>query len=306
MQDQDPQKNGRLPLVGIALIILFFVYPLSLFIATGLFISYSRRNPEKAKELLSRFFSARSANRISSLQKLPIDTAVGATSVAQWFAKKPERLSRRLRYLQIALNSTLDEAGQIISMLPSSPRIIVEAGTPLLKIYGSEAVSYLRRRLPGSYIVADNKCADLGAEEAALMAEAGANAATCLGMAPIATIDAFVAECARRGMDSMIDMMNVADPLSVLKRLKRVPDVVILHRGVDEGEFSREKSIPYYQIKKIKGSFDVMVAVAGGDTIKEVQSAFFNDAEVVVVWKSFYNTSGETRALAEGFLKEIK
>ena len=47
----------------------------------------------------------------------------------------------------------------------------------------------------------------------------------------------------------------------------------MLHRGVDESEFSKEKQIPFYQIKQIKGNYNTLVAVAGGDTIREVQRA---------------------------------
>jgi len=158
----------------------------------------------------------------------------------------------------------------------------------------------------GAYIVADNKCADLATREVEMMANAGANAATCLGVAPIETIDRFIEECQKFNIDSMIDMMNVDSALSVLKKLKKLPNVVMLHRGVDETEFSKEKQIPYYQIKQIKGNYDVLVAVAGGDTIREVQRATFNDADIVVVWKNFYQASAETVQLAESFLKEIK
>lgn len=217
------------------------------------------------------------------------------------------RLDKRKRYLHIALNSTLEEAGQIIRQLPSSDRILIEVGTPLLKIYGTDAVSRIRWMVPpDTYVVADNKCADLADREAQMMADAGANAATCLGVAPIETIDLFIESCRRSGIDSMIDMMNVENPLAVLKRLKTKPDVVILHRGVDESAFSKEKRIPYYQIKQIKGSYDVLVAVAGGDSIREVQSAIFNDADIVVVWKSFYTSTTETARLAQTFLSEIK
>ena len=75
---------------------------------------------------------------------------------------------------------------------------------------------------------------------------------------------------------------------------------------MDESEFSKEKQIPYYQIKQIKGSYSVLVAVAGGDTIKEIQSAIFNDADIVVVWKNFYQSNTDTAKLAESFLQEIK
>lgn len=216
-------------------------------------------------------------------------------------------LERRKKYLQIALNSTLDEAMAIIAQLPASDRILIEAGTPLIKIYGEKAVAAIKNAAPaGAYIVADNKCADIASREVEIMASAGASAATCLGVAPIETIDGFVEECGKFNIDSMIDMMNVESPLAVLKKLKKLPDVVILHRGVDESEFSKEKQIPYYQIKQIKGSYNIIVSVAGGDTAKEVQRAIFNDADIVVVWKNFYQATNDTAQLADYFLKEIK
>jgi len=191
--------------------------------------------------------------------------------------------------------------------LPTSERILIEAGTPLIKIYGTDAVWQIKKIAPpGAYIVADSKCADLASREVQMMAKAGASSATCLGVAPIETIDSFIEECQRFNIDSMIDMMNVESALAVLKKLKKLPDVVMLHRGVDESEFSKEKQIPYYQIKQIKGNYNVLVAVAGGDTIREVQRAILNDADIVVVWKNFYQPSSQTSQLAKSFLEEIK
>lgn len=216
-------------------------------------------------------------------------------------------LEKRKKYLQVALNSTMEQAGEIIAKLPSSERILIEAGTPLIKIYGTEAVSQIKSMAPyGAYIVADNKCADLASREVEMMALAGASAATCLGVAPTETIEAFIEECQKFNIDSMIDMMNVESAVMVLKKLKIKPDVVILHRGVDETQFSKEKQIPFYQIKQIKGNFDVLVSVAGGDEIREVQRAVFNDCDIVVVWKNFYQAGSDTAKLAEDFLKEIK
>ncbi|MBU4350952.1 orotidine 5'-phosphate decarboxylase [Candidatus Parcubacteria bacterium] len=216
-------------------------------------------------------------------------------------------LQRKEKYLQVALNSTLQDAKSIIRQLPISKRILVEAGTPLIKIYGTEAISQIKTLAgPQAYVVADMKTADLSQREVRMAVEAGASGVVCLGVAPIETIDLFIKECKETGADSMIDMMNVPDPLVILKKLKTPPDVVILHRGVDETEFSKEKKIPYYQIKQIKGNYKILVAVAGGDTIREVQSAIFNDADIVVVWKEFYQATATTAKLAEDFLKEIK
>jgi bifunctional enzyme Fae/Hps len=216
-------------------------------------------------------------------------------------------LSRKQKYLQIALNSDLSEARKIIAQLPFSERILIEVGTPLIKIYGKRAISEIKLAAPpGTYIVADTKCADLALRDVKMAAGAGAKAVTCLGVAPIETIERFIEECKMKGIDSMIDMMNVPDPVSVLKKLKNPPDIVVLHRGVDETEFSKEKQIPFYQINQIKDNFDVLVSVAGGDTIDEVQKAILNGADIVVVWKAFYQSTAETTKLAEEFLKEIR
>jgi len=255
-------------------------------------------------------------------------------------------LNKKEKYLQIALNSTLEEARSIVSQIPLDKRIILEAGTPLIKRYGAQGILAIRQwweqRIFGyngvsdnerpidvlemifrrkrflktkrlskqpsfnPYIVADLKCMDRGMAEVMIAKEGGANAAVVLGQAPIETIDAFIEKCQELGMDSMIDMMNVEFPLNILRQLKKLPDVVILHRGVDEEDYNPEKEIPYHEIQRIKSNYDIMISIAGGDTIQEVQRAIFNDADIVVVWKNFYKSTNETAKLAHEFLKEIR
>jgi bifunctional enzyme Fae/Hps len=224
------------------------------------------------------------------------------------------KLNSRARYLQIALNSDLGDAQDIIARLPQSDRIIIEAGTPLIKQEGIGAVARVRRlwqgRLFGTriepYIVADLKTIDRGATEARMAAAAGASAAIAMGHAPVETLNAFIGECYASGIDPMVDMMNVEYSLTVLRQLKKPPAAVILHRGVDEEQFNREKQIPYHEIQRIKGNYDIMVAIAGGDTSREVQRAFFNGADIAVVWKNFYTAANDTVGLAAEFLKNIK
>jgi hypothetical protein len=49
-----------------------------------------------------------------------------------------------------------------------------------------------------------------------------------------------------------------------------------------------------------------MISIAGGDTIGEVQRSIFNDADIVVIWKSVFQGTSQTISLVEDFLKEIK
>jgi len=224
------------------------------------------------------------------------------------------KLNRRKRYLQVAFNGTLEDAEKIISRLPISDRILVEAGTPLIKRYGEYGISSIYRsfagRLSGSgifpYVVADLKTMDRGETEVAMAAQAGASAAVALGIAPIETLNAFIAACEASGLDAMIDMMNVEYPLSVLRALKKIPPVVIIHRGVDEEKFNREKQIPLHEIRRVKGNYNIMISIAGGDTLREVQRSIFNDSDIVVIWKSVFEETDDTVTLIEGFLKVIK
>ena len=268
-------------------------------------------------------------------------------------------LDPRKKYLQIALNSTISEAASVISRIPLDERIIIEAGTPLIKAYGAGGIRKIRslwqqrvlqragfsiqeaNSLEGfglgilgmnpllaaavkkkisqrkkenikkavsltPYIVADLKCMDRGEREVKIAREGGASAAVALGHAPIETLDSFIKECKKIGLDSMVDMMNIEYPLAILRKLKALPNAVILHRGVDEEAFNPESEIPYHEIQRIKTEYDIMIAVAGGDTFEEARRAVFNDADIVVVWKSFYKSSADTAKLAEEFLKEIR
>jgi bifunctional enzyme Fae/Hps len=259
-------------------------------------------------------------------------------------------LNKKKKYLQIALNSTIEDARDIISKIPLDERIIVEAGTPFIKNYGIHGIRTIKRlweqRVLGvtiqskqdtdlislykilrekknqrtriidnqnqenkaivPYIVADLKCMDRGLTEVEIAQQGGASAATALGYAPIETLDAFIEKCKELGLDSMIDMMNVGFPLNILRQLKQIPDVVILHRGVDEEDYNREKEIPYHEIQRIKSNYDIMLSVAGGDTIQEVQRAIFNDVDIVVLWRAFYKKSDQTVKLVQEFLKEVR
>ena len=260
-------------------------------------------------------------------------------------------LNPKKSYLQVALNSTLEDAQRIIFSLPRSDRVIVEAGTPLIKQYGEYGIqqicTWYEQHLSGNtfvqgdvsgqitswsefvgavransertqisqnkvvqyikpYVVADLKTMDRAETEVAMVARAGASAAIALGIAPVETLNSFIDSCEANGLDAMIDMMNVEYPLAILQKLRKIPPVVIIHRGVDEESINKEKQIPLHEIRRIKGMYDIMISIAGGDTTREVQRSVFNDADIVVIWKSVYKSSNETIKLVEGFLTEMK
>ncbi|HHE76723.1 MAG TPA: hypothetical protein ENL27_01930 [Candidatus Parcubacteria bacterium] len=243
-------------------------------------------------------------NRLVFVEREPKKISVYDSYLESLRTEGP-RIEKRQRYLHIALNSTLKEARKIISKIPTRKNIILEVGTPLIKTYGEDAISQIKYWTEGLYILADAKTSDLAEREVKMAKDAGASGITCLGTAPIETIDAFLESCEKYKIDSFLDMMNIENPLLVLKKLKKIPKVVMLHRGVDETEKNKEKVIPYYQIKQIKGSYNTLIAVAGGDTEREIQSAIFNDADIVVLWKDFYKYSPKTPERITKLLKKI-
>jgi len=226
---------------------------------------------------------------------------------------------QKTRYLQIAFNYDVGLvkrllptiASSVLSLPKGSERILIEAGTPFIKREGIAGVRLIRSIWRG-HVVADLKTVDGALGEVDMVRAAGATAATVVGNSPIETLDLFIARCAELGMASMIDTLGVRDPLRVLMRLKRPPDVVVLHRGRDE-EGTRGKVIQYRHVKRLRSKFDVLISAAGGVDLKEARSAIFNGASIVVAnlvrpgdpWTGI-RTDSDVGAMAQQFLATIE
>lgn len=190
-------------------------------------------------------------------------------------------LDQNIRYLQIAFNSNLNSVERILPTIPPSDRILIEAGTPFIKKEGFYGIRRIAKIWNGK-VVADLKTCDGAVGEVELAFNAGASAATVIGSAPVETIDLFIQRCNELGLDSLIDMLGVDDPLKKLLKLKKPPSVVVLHRGRDE-ETTRGKVIKYKHINRIRSKYDVLISAAGGVDLREARSAIFNGADIIVV-----------------------
>ncbi|MGI5841215.1 MAG: orotidine 5'-phosphate decarboxylase / HUMPS family protein [Patescibacteria group bacterium] len=185
------------------------------------------------------------------------------------------------RYLQLAFNGTLSELRSSIRDIPRNDNIIIEAGTPLIKREGINVVRSIKYHWPG-LVYADMKIVD-GAEGEVLAAKnAGADFVTAVGTASPETLRIFVETCRRSNITSVVDMINTQNPMRILWKANITPDVAMIHRGRDE-ESSHGAVIQYKNIAKIKGKWDITVGAAGGIDKKELRSAIFNGADIVVV-----------------------
>jgi bifunctional enzyme Fae/Hps len=215
------------------------------------------------------------------------------------------------RYLQLAFNDSLRSATRILPNIAYSDRILIEAGTPFVKREGMDGIRALRSMWRGQ-IVADIKVTDGAEDEVEMAHAAGATAVTVMGSAPAETLNLFIRRCEQLKMDSMVDLLGVQDPLHVLRRLRRPPRVMVLHRGRDE-ETTRGKVIQYRHVKRVKSKYDLLISAAGGVDLKEARSAIFNGANIVVVnivrpetpWQGI-PLDGDVPGIARKFLETIE
>jgi bifunctional enzyme Fae/Hps len=207
-------------------------------------------------------------------------------------------------YLQIALDiPDLQRTLKIIEAVPTSDRIILEAGTPLIKKYGTNVIKELRAVAKDIFIVADLKTLDVGKVEVDIAYDQTADAVVASGLAANVTLDAFIYEAKRLGIYAMLDMMNVDDPIKKLSSLKDLPDIVILHRSIDVERAGGEGS---WNVKELKDAFKgkrVLVAVAGGITPDKVPAAMKQGVDILIVGRYITQSKDVERSVREFIVK---
>jgi len=203
-------------------------------------------------------------------------------------------------YLQISLDiPDLERTKKIIAQIPRSDRIILEAGTPLIKRYGTKVISDLKEVTKEVFFVADLKTLDVGKVEVDLAYDETADAVVAAGLAPYETLDSFIHEAKRLGIYAVVDMLNVEDPIKKLKPLKEFPDVVILHRGIDE---ETGRAIGLEQIQQMRQTFKdkrFLIAVAGGIVPETAKEALEKGADIIIVGRYVTQSKDIERAVRD-------
>ena len=168
--------------------------------------------------------------------------------------------------IQLALD-TLDGNHALKLAHLAAPHIdILEAGTPLIKSVGIGIVSRLRVAHPDKLILADLKSSDVGAFEAEMAFEAGADIVTTQGITTLATIAEVQGAADKWGRRAEVDMTSVLDPLARSREVKKLGvSLVLYHRSIDEeltaGALWNEKACA---IVRDMCSLGLDVAIAGG------------------------------------------
>ncbi len=157
----------------------------------------------------------------------------------------------------------------------------VEAGTPLIKSEGLNAVRELKKAFPDRRIVADLKVMDTGAFEVELAAKAGADLVTVLGAADDDTIAEAVRGGELYGAEVVVDLLNVPDPAARAKRVAELGAAAVCwHVGID---MQMQAKTPFAVLGELARASPIPVAVAGGLNSETVAQATREGAQILIV-----------------------
>ncbi|MGA7924072.1 MAG: 3-hexulose-6-phosphate synthase [Thermoplasmata archaeon] len=157
----------------------------------------------------------------------------------------------------------------------------VEAGTPLIKSEGLDAVRTLKREFPNQRVVADMKIMDTGAFEVEIAAKAGADLVTVLGTADDDTIAEAVRGGELYGAEVVVDLLNVADPVTRTRRAAELGAAAVCwHVGID---MQMQAKTPFAVLKELAEASSLPVGVAGGLTSETVAAATVAGAQILIV-----------------------
>lgn len=184
--------------------------------------------------------------------------------------------------LQVALDEVeLSRAVAIAREAVAGGADYIEAGTPLIKSEGMNAVRTLKKEFKDKVIVADMKTMDTGAIEVEMAAKAGAGIVSILGASHDSTIEDSVRSARKYGIRLMIDLINIEDAPGRAKRLQELgADIIAVHVGIDQQMVGKD---PLDVLKSVRSAVSIPVAAAGGLDASSAASAVALGADIVIV-----------------------
>jgi len=207
--------------------------------------------------------------------------------------------------LQLALDFTELERALFVAREAKDFVDIMEAGTPLIKAEGLNAVRTLRKEFPKHLIVADMKTMDTGGLEAEMALKAGADIVTVLSGADISTIEEAVKSARKYNGKVMVDCMNINN-LEILKKFEEIGvDYLGVHVGIDQ---QMKGQSPIEFCKRMLGKTRIPIAIAGGINTETAPKAAEMGASIIIVGSSITkspNPREAAKAIRESLKKKI-
>ncbi len=184
--------------------------------------------------------------------------------------------------LQVALDfMNLPRAIRVAEAAVKGGADWIEAGTPLIKSEGLEAVRSLKKAFPGKTIVADLKTMDVGGLETEMAAKAGADVISVLAVADDGTIEEAIRAGRNFGARIMADLIGVEDKVERAKEVEALGvDYICLHVGIDQQMKGKD---PFTDLKAIASKVSIPIAAAGGINAETAPRAIESGASIVIV-----------------------
>ncbi len=200
--------------------------------------------------------------------------------------------------LQVALDFLeLSRALKVAEAAVAGGADILEAGTPLIKSEGLDAVRELRARFPRMRLVADMKTMDAGRIEMEAAAKAGANAAVVMGAASEATIQECIEAGRNYGVSVGVDLLGVEDIVALARRCEELgADHLDIHTPIDE---QMRGADPFERLRLVRQAVSLPLAAAGGINSETAAEAVAAGADIVIVGGAISKSADPRQATEE-------
>ncbi|MEM2924410.1 MAG: 3-hexulose-6-phosphate synthase [Methanocellales archaeon] len=184
--------------------------------------------------------------------------------------------------LQVALDVLeIDRAIQIAKEALEGGADWLEAGTPLIKSEGMDAIRRLREAFPDRKIVADMKTIDTGALEVEMAAKSGASIVAILGASCDAALNDALRAARKYGVELMVDLISLRNPVERAREVEQMGvDYISVHVGIDMQMVGVD---PLEALQQIAKEISIPIAVAGGLDAESAAAAVKMGAEIVIV-----------------------
>ena len=197
--------------------------------------------------------------------------------------------------LQLALDFVdLPRALQVAEEAVAGGADWLEAGTPLIKSEGLQAIREIKSHWPSLPLVADMKTMDAGRAEVESAAKAGAQVVGVLGAASDATIRECVEAARNYGAEIIVDMVQVEDVVARAAAVQEMGvDYVGIHVAIDD---QMQGKTPWDTLREVARAVTIPVAVAGGINSETAPLALEAGASIVVVGGAITKAADATAA----------
>ncbi|MHA1342038.1 MAG: 3-hexulose-6-phosphate synthase [Promethearchaeota archaeon] len=209
--------------------------------------------------------------------------------MVQSISKSEKETEREIPPLQVALDlMNLPRALKIAEEAVRGGATYVEAGTPLIKAEGMNAVRALRKKFPNLTIVADMKTMDAGTVEVEMAAKAGADIVFILGVADDSAIKEAVLAGKKYGVKIAADLIMTKDPAKRATELEKLGvDIINIHVGLDQQVLGKNPIGIVRQVAEVV-SPHVQIAAAGGLNSETAVLAYEAGADIIIVGGALY------------------